>query len=82
MPIIVIALARNEARNLGEILNRLPAFGTSREVVFVEGGSTDGTRETIEAEIQKRPGRKPAGTASMRARDKRCGRPSILVEAN
>lgn len=32
----------------------------------MEGGPTDGTRENIEAEIQKRPGRKPAGAASMR----------------
>ena len=39
----VIVSVWNEARNLGELLNRLPAFGTSREVVFVEGGSTDGT---------------------------------------
>ena len=52
----VIVPARNEAGNLGELLNRLPAFGTSREVVFVEGGSTDGTWEIIATEIQKRPG--------------------------
>lgn len=52
----IIVPARNEAGNLGELLNRLPTFGTSREVVFVEGGSTDGTWETIAAEIQKRPG--------------------------
>ena len=52
----VIVPAWNEAGNLGEILNRLPAFGTPREVVFAEGWSTDGTWETIATEIQKRPG--------------------------
>ncbi len=52
----VIVSAWNEAGNLGELLNRLPAFGTSREVVFVEGRSTDGTWEIIATEIQKRPG--------------------------
>lgn len=37
----IIVPARNEAGNLGELLNRLPGFETPREVVFVEGGSTD-----------------------------------------
>ncbi len=52
----VIVPVRNEPGNLGEILNRLPAFGTPREVVFMEGGFADGTWETIAAEIQKLPG--------------------------
>ncbi len=46
----VVVPARNEAGNIHRILDEMPAMGTGVEVLFVEGGSTDGTWETIERE--------------------------------
>jgi glycosyltransferase involved in cell wall biosynthesis len=40
-----------------EIVERTPELGTTMELVFVEGGSTDGTREVIETEIAAHPER-------------------------
>jgi ubiquinone/menaquinone biosynthesis C-methylase UbiE len=53
----VVVPARNEAGNIGGILDRVPEMGAGTEVVFVEGNSTDNTWETIEEEIARRPGR-------------------------
>ncbi|MFZ2960673.1 MAG: glycosyltransferase family 2 protein [Candidatus Ozemobacteraceae bacterium] len=45
----VIIPARNERGNIENALKRLPAWGPDRlEVVFVEGGSNDGTWEEIQ----------------------------------
>ncbi len=44
----IIIPARNEAGNVREIWERLPRFGRSQEIVFVEGHSSDRTREEIE----------------------------------
>ena len=77
----VIVPARNEARNLGELLNCLPAFGTSREVVFMEGGLTDGTWETVATEIQKLPSKDLPALRQRQGTNQR-GSPSIRVEAN
>lgn len=68
MLVIVIVQAWNEAGNLGEILNRLPAFGTSREVVFMEGGLTNGTWRNRCGGNSKTSGRKSAGAATTRQR--------------
>jgi len=43
----VVAPCRNERGNIAALLERLPPLGTRTEVVFVEGGSTDGTQEEI-----------------------------------
>jgi SAM-dependent methyltransferase len=43
----IIVPARNEAGNIDEIVRTLPEMGTHTEIVFVEGGSTDGTWEII-----------------------------------
>lgn len=51
---IVIA-ARNEEGHISELLDRIPEFGSSQEVIFVEGGSSDGTWEAIQREIEQRP---------------------------
>jgi hypothetical protein len=45
----VVVPARNEAGNLGAILARMPAMGPHDEVIFVEGHSTDGTWEALQA---------------------------------
>jgi glycosyltransferase involved in cell wall biosynthesis len=51
----VIVAARNEQGNIASIFARIPAMGESTELIFVEGGSTDDTFETIREEITKNP---------------------------
>jgi SAM-dependent methyltransferase len=53
----VVVPCRNEAGSIGEIVDRIPEMGSKTEVIFVEGGSTDGTRARIEEEIARRPDR-------------------------
>jgi 2-polyprenyl-3-methyl-5-hydroxy-6-metoxy-1,4-benzoquinol methylase len=43
----VVVPARNEAGNIEAIVERTPEMGSGTEIVFVEGGSTDNTWETI-----------------------------------
>jgi len=51
----VIVPARNEEGNIEEIIRRTPNMGTSTEIVFVEGHSTDNTLEAINQSITKYP---------------------------
>ena len=51
----VIVAARNEAGNIEDILRRVPHLGSRTQLVFVEGGSTDNTYETIESLIKQHP---------------------------
>ena len=51
----VIVPARNEAGNIEAIFSRVPEMGAGTELVFVEGGSTDGTDASIERAIAARP---------------------------
>lgn len=51
----VIVPCRNEAGNIGNILDRVPGMGGGTEVIFVEGNSTDDTYEVIRTEIARRP---------------------------
>lgn len=48
----VIVAARNEAGNVDNILKRIPDLGAETEIIFVEGGSSDNTYETIEKAIE------------------------------
>ena len=43
----VIVPTRNEAGNVQAAIDRTPVLGCKTELIFVEGGSTDGTWETI-----------------------------------
>ncbi len=43
----VVIAARNEHGNIEELVKRVPQFGASTELVFVEGHSKDGTWEEI-----------------------------------
>jgi len=43
----VIVPVRNEAGNIDEIFKRIPEMGRRTELVFVEGGSQDGTYESV-----------------------------------
>jgi len=45
----VIVPARNEAGNIAAAIQRTRVMGSRTELVFVEGGSTDGTWEAIQA---------------------------------
>jgi SAM-dependent methyltransferase len=51
----VVIPARNERGNIREAIDRLPRLGSHTEVIFVEGHSTDGTFEEIEAAIAEHP---------------------------
>jgi glycosyltransferase involved in cell wall biosynthesis len=51
----VVIPTRNERGNVRAAVERLPTLGSHTQVIFVEGGSTDGTPEEIEALIRERP---------------------------
>jgi ubiquinone/menaquinone biosynthesis C-methylase UbiE len=51
----VLIPCRNEKRNVEAAVARLPSFGEHQEIIFVEGGSTDGTREEIQRVIETYP---------------------------
>ncbi len=45
--VTVVVPARNEAGNIEAAIRRTPVMGSGTELIFVEGGSTDDTRERI-----------------------------------
>ena len=47
LSVSVVVPTRNEAGNVAAAIQRTPVMGSSTELIFVEGGSTDGTWETI-----------------------------------
>ena len=51
----VVIPARNERGNIRDAVERLPRLGSHTELIFVEGHSTDGTFEEIEAVIAEHP---------------------------
>lgn len=53
----IVIPARNEEGNMRSIFKKIPMFGKSQEIVFVEGHSKDDTYETIKREIKKYKGR-------------------------
>jgi SAM-dependent methyltransferase len=54
----IVVPARNEAGNIDAILTRVPPVGTSTELIFVEGHSTDDTYAAIERAIAAHPERR------------------------
>lgn len=52
----VIVPCRNEAGNIQACVERVPAMGTHAELVFVDGASTDGTRERIREQMAQHRG--------------------------
>ena len=54
----VIIPCRNEEGNIEQLVERMPALGSHTELIFVDGNSTDGTRERIEALMARDTGRK------------------------
>jgi SAM-dependent methyltransferase len=53
----VVVPCRNEAGSIEELARRIPEMGAGTEIVFVEGGSTDDTRQRIEQALAKHPER-------------------------
>ncbi|MFH1416467.1 MAG: bifunctional class I SAM-dependent methyltransferase/glycosyltransferase family 2 protein [Elusimicrobiota bacterium] len=51
----IIVPSVNEKGNIEELVNRMPKFGSDMEIIFVDGGSTDGTIEEIERMITEHP---------------------------
>jgi SAM-dependent methyltransferase len=51
----VVCPCRNEAGHVAALVERLPELGTATELLFVEGGSSDGTRAEIERQIELHP---------------------------
>jgi glycosyltransferase involved in cell wall biosynthesis len=54
----VVIPCRNERGNIAAAVERVPEMGSRTEIIFVDGASTDGTREEIQAQIDKWGGRK------------------------
>lgn len=55
--VTVLVPCRNEKGNIEQAVTRLPDFGRSVEIIFVEGGSSDGTYEEVERVIKAYPGK-------------------------
>lgn len=53
----ILVPCRNEKGNVEDAVKRVPPFGSHQEIIFVEGHSTDGTKEEIERVIEKYPDR-------------------------
>jgi len=47
----IIVAARNEAGNIRDLIVRLPILASKQELIFIEGGSTDSTWDTIQSSI-------------------------------
>ena len=54
----VVVPCRNEVGNIEAAVRRIPEMGSHTEIVFVDGQSTDGTVEKIEAVIEAEAGRR------------------------
>jgi hypothetical protein len=57
LSVSVVIPCRNERGNVGDAIRRVPAMGRHTELIFVEGHSTDGTAEVIDAAIRAHPER-------------------------
>ena len=51
--VTVVIPCRNERGNIEDAIRRLPSFGRSQEIIFVDGHSTDGTPQEIERVIKQ-----------------------------
>lgn len=58
LSVSIVVPCRNEREMIAEIIERTPELGTETELVFVEGGSSDGTAEEIKRQIAAHPERR------------------------
>lgn len=56
LSVSIVIPCRNERGNIEPAIKRLPRFGRAMEVIFVEGGSSDGTWDEIQRVIAAYPG--------------------------
>ena len=57
LSVSVVIPCRNERGNIKAAIDRLPVFGSTQEVIFVDGHSTDGTQAEIAQVIAAHPER-------------------------
>jgi Glycosyl transferase family 2/Methyltransferase domain len=57
LSVSIVVPAKNEAGMIERIVEETPSLGTRSELIFVEGHSTDGTREEILRQIELHPER-------------------------
>ena len=57
LSVSIVIPCRNERGNIAAAIERLPAFGSAQEVLFVDGHSTDGTQEEIARVVAAHPDR-------------------------
>ncbi len=53
LAVSIIIPARNEKGNIENVVKRIPKMGGQTEIIFIEGGSTDGTLTEIERVCEK-----------------------------
>lgn len=53
----ILIPCKNECGNVQQAVDRIPPFGARQEIIFVEGGSQDGTYEEIKRLIREYPGK-------------------------
>src|SRR5579859_4272510 len=88
----VIVPCRNEVDNVEHLVERLPRVGSSTELIFVDGGSTDGTPDRIEEVMRRYPqrdikllkqnGRSGKGEAVFQGFDAATGDILIILDAD
>ena len=66
----IVVPARNERGNIRGAVERMPQFGTYQEIIFIEGGSSDGTYEEIERAAKEYAGKKNIRHAKQEGRGK------------
>ena len=57
LSVSVVSPCRNERGTIAALIEQLPRMGSATELIFVEGGSSDGTREEIVRQIELHPDR-------------------------
>jgi hypothetical protein len=58
LSVSIVVPARNERGNIASIVERVPQMGPDDEIIFVEGHSSDGTWDEIQAVVARHPDRR------------------------
>ncbi len=91
LSVSIIIPARNEAGNIEHAVRRIPSFGTSQEIIFIEGHSSDQTYAEMERVQATYPGKnikvmrqtgKGKGNAVREALDAATGEVLMILDAD